>query len=60
MDAMVKNTEKKIGKMSNVHVEKDNGSKVGYSVHKNFNLIFNSMDKGKEVKHHNLDDERDE
>jgi hypothetical protein len=44
--------------MGNVHVENDNGSKVGYSIHKNFNLIFNSMDTGKEVDHHNLDNER--
>tara|TARA_B110000285_G_scaffold234168_1_gene310192 strand:+ start:328 stop:621 length:294 start_codon:yes stop_codon:yes gene_type:complete len=60
IDAMVHNNEKKVVKMSNVHVEAENGSAVGNSIHKNFNLIYNSMDHGKDVVHHNLDAERAE
>lgn len=52
--------EKKQVKMGNVHVEPENGSAVGNSVHKNFNLIFNSMDHGKDVVHHDLEAERRE
>lgn len=57
---MMHNAEKKQVKMGNVHLEGENGSAVGNSIHKNFNLIFNSMDHGKDVVHHNLEAERKE
>jgi hypothetical protein len=60
IDGMMKNVEQKQVKMGNVHVENDNGSRVGNSFHKNFSLIFNSMDHGKDVVHHDLDAERRE
>jgi len=43
-----------------VHLEGENGSAVGNSIHKNFNLIFNSMDHGKDIVHHDLDAEKRE
>lgn len=60
IDGMMKNVEGKTVKMGNVHVEGDNGSEVGFSSHKNFNLIYNSMDHGKDITHHDLDAERRE
>jgi hypothetical protein len=60
IDEMVKKNEEKIVKMGNKHMEGENGSAVGNSAHKNFNLIFNSMKQGKDVVHHDLDSERKE
>jgi len=40
--------------MSNVHLEGENGSYVGKTSNKNFEIILNSMDHGKDVTHHDL------
>ena len=54
---MVKNTEQKRVKMSNAHLEGENASLVGKPSKKNFEIILNSMEHGKDVTHHDLDAE---
>ena len=62
INKMLKNQDKKTVKMGDLHEHSvgENGSAVGNSPHKNFNLIFNSMGQGKDVVHHNLEHERQE
>ena len=60
---MIKNTEKKKVHMNNVHLESEvlgMGSEVGKPSKKNFNIILNSMEHGKDVAHHDLEAEKKE
>ena len=43
--------------MSNAHLEGENASLVGKPSKKNFEIILNSMEHGKDVTHHDLDAE---
>lgn len=46
-------------KTINPHLMPDDGSNLNSPIHKNFEKIFNSMEKGHEVAHINLTAERD-
>ena len=59
IDDIEQNMKNKVeSKTVNPHLVADDGSNLYSPVHKNFDKIFNSMEKGHSIAHTSLEDER--